>query len=133
MVTGTMKKNPHITFLLIFAIAIMMTFPVIGRCDGQTNFYHLGASKKNEAKYLVGTVVSASFADINLGTKSEIDVRNRRGAIINCIITDTTTMYDDKGNSITLDKVLKGQTVKIKYIITKSGIKESQIIKIIHA
>ena len=131
MITGKMKKNPHITFLLIFAI--MMTFSGIGRCDGQTNSYHLGASKKNEAKYLIGTVVSASFADINLGTKSEIDVRDHRGAIINCIITDTTTMYDDKGNSITLDKLLKGQTVKIKYIITKSGIKEAQLIKIIHA
>jgi hypothetical protein len=114
--------------ILVAFFSLLFLLPAAAVEDGHAG--KVRNSQKNTARYVNGTIVSTSFADANLGTKSEIDISDSKGNSSSYIITDTTTMYDNKGNSITMERLTKGESIKIKYIVTKSGIKEAQLIKI---
>ncbi|MBF0121032.1 MAG: hypothetical protein HQK79_19555 [Desulfobacterales bacterium] len=84
-----------------------------------------------KVKTLIGRVESVSFADPIKETKSEIVVTLENNKKISFIIKNTTTIYDINGKAATSEKLLKVQTVKVKYIITNDGVSEARSIKII--
>jgi len=79
----------------------------------------------------IGTVDSVTLADPVKGTKSEIVVVDKTKKSMTFLIKSTTTFYDAKGNALTLDKIVKGNEVNVKYITTLEGIHEAASIKVL--
>ena len=79
----------------------------------------------------IGTVDSVTLADPVKGTKSEIVVVDKTKKSMTFLIKSTTTFYDAKGNAITLDKIVQGNEVNIRYTTTPEGIHEAASIKIL--
>lgn len=82
------------------------------------------------AQTIVGKTLAVTYADTGKGTKSEIVVAAVTGSDVHVIILDTTTMYDEKGQSITRDNIPIGRTVKVKYTANKAGIFEARSIRL---
>ena len=85
-------------------------------------------------KTLTGKVDSVTLADKAKGTKSEIVVvtgEKETAKKTTFLVKDTTTIYDAAGKAITLDKIVKGDTVKVKYSTTKEGVNEALSIKVV--
>lgn len=83
-----------------------------------------------ETLNFTGKILTATYADMEKGTKSEIVVAGPDGKVLNAIILDTTTMYDEKGQPITRGNLVKGKSVKVKYTISNTGICEARTIKL---
>jgi hypothetical protein len=90
-----------------------------------------------EEKTLTGKVDSVTLADKAKGTKSEIVVASGPPPVTEFsqkttfLVKDTTTIYDAEGKAITLDKIVKGETVKVKYLTTKEGVNEALSINVL--
>ncbi len=82
-------------------------------------------------KGVVGTVDAVTLADADAATKSEITVINKTNAKLMFLVKPTTTIYDAKGKPLTLDKVVKGEEVRVRYTTTAEGVNEATFIKII--
>ena len=80
---------------------------------------------------LVGKVESVSLADLAKGIKSEIVVVDGANKKTSFLIKATTTIYDAKAASMTLDKIKAGDTVKVKYQTSKEGVEEAVWVRII--
>jgi hypothetical protein len=81
-----------------------------------------------ETKTLTGEVKSVTLADPIKGTKSEIvvvDKSQTEPREYTFLVKSTTTIYNTDWNAITLDKITKGQNVKVKYTTTKEGVNEA--------
>ena len=90
-------------------------------------------------KTLTGKVESVSLADPTKGTKSEIviespvevkevkekDVVSEKDQKTTFLVKSTTTIYDADYKAITLDKITKDQTIKVKYTTTTEGVNEA--------
>ena len=90
-------------------------------------------------KTLTGKVESVSLADPTKGTKSEIviespvevkevkekDVVSEKDQKTTFLVKSTTTIYDADYKAITLDKIIKDQTIKVKYTTTLDGVNEA--------
>ena len=90
-------------------------------------------------KTLTGKVESVSLADPVKGTKSEIviespvevkeikekDVVSEKEQKTTFLVKSTTTIYDVDYKAITLDKITKDQTIKVKYTTTQDGVNEA--------
>jgi len=85
-------------------------------------------SQTMATKTVTGEVKSVTLADPAKGTKSEIVVVDKSGTEpkeYTFLVKSTTTIYDTNWNAITLDKISKGQNVKVKYTTTKEGVNEA--------
>ena len=90
-------------------------------------------------KTLTGKVESVSLADPVKGIKSEIviespvevkevkekDVVSEKDQKTTFLVKSTTTIYDADYKATTLDKIIKDQTIKVKYTTTKDGVNEA--------
>lgn len=102
---------------LIFLFGIA-TLSFIQNAEAQT-------TKKTKTKTFIGKVDSVSLADPQKGTKSEIVVIDESNKKLSFLVTSTTTMYGAKSVSITLDKIKKGDKVKVKYNTTNEGLNKA--------
>lgn len=83
----------------------------------------------SEAKTLTGKVESVTIADATKGTKSEITVAEDNGNKISFLVKSTATIYDAEGKTISLDKLKKNDSVRVKYT-AKEGANEAVSIKL---
>lgn len=82
-------------------------------------------------KVAFGTVDAVTLADPATATKSEIAIVNKANAKLMFLVKPTTTIYDAKGKSLTLNKVVKGEEVRVRYTTTAEGVSEATSIKVI--
>jgi hypothetical protein len=92
------------------------------------------ASQQHHAsatKIFRGTVDSVSLADPTKGTKSEVTVIDKLNKSMVFLVKSTTTLYGASGSAITLDKIIKGNPVSIKYTTTAEGVHEAASIRLL--
>ena len=89
------------------------------------------AAKAVEVKTFFGKVDVVSAADPAKGIKSEIVVANEAGVKSTFLVKSTTTIYDANASTITIEKIIKGDEVKVKYITTKEGVEEAMSVRVI--
>ncbi|MGD1010517.1 MAG: hypothetical protein ABR951_10240 [Candidatus Aminicenantales bacterium] len=90
-----------------------------------------------KAVRFIGTVDSVTMGDPATGTKSEIVVVNnatsvRRGdsTKMNFLVVATTTLYNAKGEGISLADIVKGNEVNVKYKTTAEGVYVAVSVKV---
>jgi len=116
------KKTTFIFIALVFICGIAL--------PGFTQRTESKAERKTETKTVTGTVDSVSSADPAKGTKSEIILNDDKNKKFSFLITSTTTMYGAKSVAITLEKIKKGDKVKVKYATTKEGVDKAVSVRI---
>ena len=79
----------------------------------------------------MGAVDSVTVADAAKGTKSEIIVSDDAGKKTSFLVKMTTTIYDTDWKPLTLDKVTKGEKVKVRYSTTKEGVEEAVSVNVV--
>jgi len=87
--------------------------------------------KKPVSLSFIGTVESVTMADLAKGTKSEIVVVNISKLKRIFLVVATTTLYNAKGEAITLDKIQNGNRVNVTYSTTAAGVHEAISVKIV--
>jgi len=87
-------------------------------------------AKKPVHTTFIGTVDSVTMADPAKGTESEIVVVNKANTKMSFLVVATTTLYNAKGETIGLDKIVKGNEVKVKYKTTAEGVYEAVSVKV---
>jgi hypothetical protein len=87
-------------------------------------------AKKPDRTTFIGTVDSVTMADLVKGTKSEIVVVNKANTKMSFLVVATTTLYNAKGETIGLAKIVKGNEVNIKYKTTAEGVYEAVSVKV---
>ena len=116
-----MKKS-IIALLSVFFLFSIVTY----------NFAQQKATQQvTRTEIFIGTVDSVTLADPTKGTKSEIVVVDKKNTKIAFLVTSTSTIYDAKGNAITLDKIQKGNEVNVKYKKTPENVNEAESIRVI--
>jgi len=81
-----------------------------------------------ETKIALGEVKSVTLADSVKGTKSEIAIVDKSGTEpkeYTFLVKSTTTIYDANWQAIGLDKIVKDEKAKVKYLVTKEGVNEA--------
>jgi len=78
----------------------------------------------------IGTIDSVTMADPAKGTKSEIVVVNTANTKMSFLVIATTTLYNAKGETIGLDKIVKGNEVNVEYETTAEGVYEAVSVKV---
>jgi hypothetical protein len=76
-----------------------------------------------------GTTESVSLADPAKGIRPEITITNEDGKHRTFLVRPTTTIYGPDWKAIALDKLEKGQKVRIQYITNKDGMSVALSIK----
>jgi hypothetical protein len=117
------NKQITIVFLALCFLYVITTPGFAQKTEGKTE-------KKTEIKTFTGTVESVSQAEPAKGTKSELIVNDNKNNKISFLITSTTTMYGVNSVPITLEKIKKGDKVKVKYTTTKEGIDKAISVRI---
>jgi hypothetical protein len=87
-------------------------------------------AKKPVLMTFIGTVDSVTMADLAKGTKSEIVVVNMANTKMNFLVVATTTLYNAKVETISLDKIVKGNEVSVEYKTTAEGVYEAVSVKV---
>lgn len=82
-------------------------------------------------KVYTGTVDKVTPADPAKATKPEIVVVGQSNWSMTFVITDTCTLKDAKGGTITLDKITKGLGVRVTYTTNAQGANEATSIKLL--
>jgi hypothetical protein len=63
-------------------------------------------------------------------TMSEIVVVNKANIKMSFLVVATTTLYNAKGETIGLDKIVKGNEVNVEYKTTAEGVYEAVSVKV---
>ena len=79
-------------------------------------------AKKPVDTTFIGTVDSV--------TMSEIVVVNKANIKMSFLVVATTTLYNAKGETIVLDKIVKGNEVNVEYKTTAEGVYEAVSVKV---
>ncbi len=79
------------------------------------------------SKALTGTLDSVTAADAAKGVAAKITVTDETGLKYLLTVKDTTTIYNDKSEAISLDKIAAGQKVHVKY----NGANEAVSIRVV--
>ena len=87
-------------------------------------------AKKPVRATFIGTVDSVTMADPAKGTKSEIVVVNKANTRMSFLVVATTTLYNANGETIGLDKIVKGNEVNVEYETTAEGVYEAVSVKV---
>ena len=85
----------------------------------------------HSGKVLRGTVDKVILADSKAGAKPQIAVVDAQNKSLVFLVQSTTTLYDALGGAITLDKIVKGDKVRIRYRTTADGIHEAASVRLI--
>ena len=72
-------------------------------------------------KIIKGKVESITIADPAKGIKSSLAVIADNGLTQSFIVKPTTAIYDSDWKASTLEKIVKGANVKVKYSVSKEG------------
>jgi len=117
---------------LIMAVVLLICSVSLGFAQ-QTAMPQVKAKPAGEMKLksFTGKVEAVSTADAATGTKSEISVMEDSGKKFTFLVKSTTTIYGSDSNAVSLDKISKGEKVKVKYDITKEGVHEAVSIHVI--
>ena len=99
----------------------MTQYPVLCMAAGTAN------------KTIEGKISAVSVANADKGTKSEVEIRDRQGKKFLFLIKATTRIYDSGASPLTLEKLIMGTKVRIKYLTTNEGVNEALSLKIIEA
>jgi hypothetical protein len=92
-----------------------------------------GRIQKNLQTYEIkGSVDSVVLEDLVYEIRPKIKIIAENGDKYVFIIRSTTTIYDTGWKPTTLDKIMKGQYVRVKYKINKDGFKVALSIKPSH-
>lgn len=84
-----------------------------------------GAADTSVVKIMLAKVVSVTIADAAKGTNAEITVVDSNGNQSTFVVKSTATIYDADLKASSLDNIKKDDSVKIKYITSKKGVKEA--------
>ena len=79
------------------------------------------------AKKPVGTTFIGTVDSV---TMSEIVVVNKDNIKMSFLVVATTTLYNAKGETIGLDKIVKGNEVNVEYKTTAEGVYEAVSVKV---
>lgn len=116
-----MKKSLSI-LLGVFMVLGLISFTLAQKTQAP--------AKKPVPTTFIGTIDSVTMADPAKGTKSEIVVVNKATTKMSFLVVATTTLYNAKGETIGLDKIVKGNEVIVKYKKTAEGVYEAVSIKV---
>ncbi len=86
--------------------------------------------KKPVRATFIGTVDSVTMADLAKGTKSEIVVVNEANTKMSFRVVATTILYNAKGETIGLDKIVKGNEVNVEYETMAGDVYEAVSVKV---
>lgn len=76
-----------------------------------------------------GTIDTVTLPEPAKGIRPEISLSGEDGKIYTFLVRTTTTIYDPDWKAITIEKLVKGQQVRVQYIINKDGFLVAQSIK----
>lgn len=116
-------KQIVIVFFTLCFLCIITAPGFAQKTEGKTE-------KKTETKIFSGTVESVSTPDPAKGTKAEIVLTDDNNKKLSFLITATTTLYSASSGPITLEKIIKGEKLKVRYITTKEGVEKAVSVRI---
>ncbi len=111
------------------AIAALLVVPLCFAQESSTKAPSVLVSSAQK-KVVLGKVASIVLGDDAQGTATKIVVKDKSGKEHVLIITPETTIADKQGKDITLDKILTGEKVRVRYLQTPKGVKEALLIRI---
>jgi hypothetical protein len=124
------QNTPNLGAAASFAVlggsAVTLTDSIV---TGDVGVYP-GTTVTNTRSTIIGTVDSVTMADPAKGTKSEIVVVNTANTKMSFLVVATTTLYNAKGETIGLDKIVKGNEVNVEYETTAEGVYEAVSVKV---
>ena len=89
--------------------------------------FSLAQGTQAPAKKPVGTTFIGTVDSV---TMSEIVVVNKANITMSFLVVATTTLYNAKGETIGLDKIVKGNEVNVEYETTAEGVYEAVSVKV---
>jgi hypothetical protein len=111
--------------VLFVSLAIVLGLVTLGLAQTQTK------PKAHPASVFVGTVDKVTPADTTKGTKPEIVVIDKTKKSMTFVITNTCTIVDAKGTAVTVDKIVTGSEVRVRYKTTAEGVHEAVSVKLL--
>ena len=120
--------------IFICAIGLLSSTCLVAQAEGvpQKIVSPQSVQKNVRPKDIRGKVETVVLTDLKNETRPKITIVADDGQKHIFIIRQTTTIYDPGWNPITLDKIMKGQYVRVKYKINKDGFKVALSIKPSH-
>jgi hypothetical protein len=85
---------------------------------------------KIEYKYLTGKIDTVTLENKEQGIKPQLVVVDKNGNKTTFFVTTTTKIFGKDKKALTLDKLIKDENVRVKYII-KEGVNEAVTINVI--
>ncbi|OGL45871.1 MAG: hypothetical protein A2161_16440 [Candidatus Schekmanbacteria bacterium RBG_13_48_7] len=82
-------------------------------------------------KYFTGKIESVTLGDLTAGTKTEIIVMDQKNQKMTFVVTDITKFVDSMGKAALIEIFKKGETVKIKYIVTPESVNLAHQVKLV--
>jgi hypothetical protein len=79
-----------------------------------------------------GTVNTITLPEPSKGIRPEITMSGEDGKMYTFLVRTTTTIYGPDWKAIAIEKLAKGQQVRVQYIINKDGFLVAQSIKPAH-
>jgi len=122
-----MKKS----IILLISLFFLGSFPALGIAQQQASPVSKAPSLAPKPKSLTGKVDSVSLADPAKEVRSELLVTDTSNKKITFLVKSTTTIYDINWKPVTLDKITKEMSVRVKYTTTKEGVNEATSVKIV--
>jgi len=79
-----------------------------------------------------GKIDAITLSEPSLGIRPEIVLSGEDGKKYTFLIRTTTTIYGTDWKAISIDKLVKGERVRVQYITNKDGFLVAQSIKPVH-
>lgn len=92
----------------------------------QTTQQHNASSKR----LFKGKIETVTLGDPTKGTTSEITVLDAQKRSMVFLVKPTTTLYNATGTAITLDKIVKGSKVRVRYTTTAEAAHEAASVRL---
>ena len=121
-----MRKIYFIAIAALLAVPLCFTQQSSTKSEAQTSSVLASPQKR----VVLGKVTSIVLGDVARGTATKIVVKDKSGKEHALIITPTTAFVDKYGKDITLDQILIGEKVRVRYVQTPKGVKEVLLIRI---
>jgi len=115
----------------LFILAILVSGAIVTFAQKEEPITVSAVTKVNEIKSVTGKVESVTLADLSKGIKSEIVISDDNGQKYAFLVKSTTTIYATDWKAISLEKINKGDSARIKYSTTKEGVNEAVSINLI--
>lgn len=112
---------------VLFALVAMLSFGSV--CFAQD----MSTASTSEAvadQSVMGKVQSVTLGDAAKKVNSEIVIMDEMNKEQKIAVMPATVISGKEGKMISLDKVAKGASVNVKYMVTKEGVKEALTINI---